>query len=112
MKRPWATTAGRVINSTSGRAVYSPRCRRRQYPKPIFDKSTGAIDHTTVAEYWREHYDLNAILQREWATLGPKLQGKLHIYVGADDTYFLNDAVYLPGRLSEGNRHPGPRCSL
>jgi hypothetical protein len=74
-------------------AVYSPAAEDG-YPKPIFDKQTGAIDHST-AEYWREHYDLDAILQRDWATLGPKLQGKLHIYVGSDDTYFLNDAVYL-----------------
>ena len=74
-------------------AVYSP-AGADGYPKPIFDKRTGAIDHTT-AGYWREHYDLNAILQRDWAKLGPKLRGKLHIYVGSDDTYFLNNAVYL-----------------
>jgi hypothetical protein len=47
-----------------------------------------------VAAYWKEHYDLSAILQRDWATLGSKLQGKLHVYVGSADTYFLNDAVY------------------
>jgi hypothetical protein len=63
------------------------------YPKPIFNKLTGEID-PAVAAYWKEHYDLSAILQRDWATLGPKLQGKLHIYVGSADTYFLNDAVY------------------
>jgi hypothetical protein len=74
-------------------AVYSP-VGADGYPQPIFDKPTGAIDHKT-AEYWREHYDLNAILQRDWATLGPKLRGKLHLYVGSDDTYFLNNAVYL-----------------
>jgi hypothetical protein len=74
-------------------AVYSPT-GPDGYPKPIFDKQTGVIDHST-AEYWRQHYDLNAILQRDWLTLGPKLQGKLHIYVGSDDTYFLNNAVYL-----------------
>jgi enterochelin esterase-like enzyme len=74
-------------------AVYSP-VGSDGYPQPIFDKRTGRIDHNT-AEYWRSHYDLNAILQRDWMTLGPKLQGKLHIYVGSDDTYFLNDAVYL-----------------
>jgi hypothetical protein len=74
-------------------AVYSP-VGDDGYPKPIFDKQTGVIDHAT-AEYWREHYDLDAILRRDWPTLGPKLQGKLHIYVGSDDTYFLNDAVYL-----------------
>ncbi len=74
-------------------AVYSP-AGADGYPQPIFDKITGAIDHRT-AEYWREHYDLNAILQRDWLSLGPKLRGKLHLYVGSDDTYFLNDAVYL-----------------
>jgi hypothetical protein len=74
-------------------AVFSP-VGSDGYPQPIFDKQTGVIDHKT-AEYWRQHYDLNAILQRDWLTLGPKLQGKLHLYVGSDDTYFLNDAVYL-----------------
>jgi enterochelin esterase-like enzyme len=74
-------------------AVYSP-VGEDGYPKPIFDKQTGVIDHST-ATYWHEHYDLNAILQRDWLTLGPKLRGKLHIYVGSDDTYFLNNAVYL-----------------
>jgi hypothetical protein len=63
------------------------------YPQPVFDKETGAIDPVVVA-YWKEHYDLSAILQRDWSTLGPKLAGKLHIYVGSADTYFLNDAVY------------------
>lgn len=74
-------------------AVYSP-VGPDGYPKSIFDKTTGEIDHTTAA-YWREHYDLDAILQRDWATLGPKLQGKIHLYVGSDDTYMLNNAVYL-----------------
>ena len=74
-------------------AVYSP-VGADGYPQPIFDKQTGVIDRKT-AEYWREHYDLNAILQRDWATLGPKLRGKIHLYVGYEDTYFLNDAVYL-----------------
>lgn len=73
-------------------AVYSP-VGDDGYPKAIFDKESGDIDHA-VAEYWRQHYDLESILERDWPTLGPKLAGKLHVYVGSDDTYFLNDAVY------------------
>jgi hypothetical protein len=73
-------------------AVYGP-VGEDGYPQPIFDKVTGKIDHS-VASYWREHFDLEAILQRDWAQLGPQLEGKIHIYVGSDDTYFLNDAVY------------------
>jgi hypothetical protein len=86
-------------------AVYSPE-GKDGYPQPIFDKTTGAIDHAT-AEYWREHYDLDAMLQKEWGTLGPKLQGKLHLYVGSDDTYFLNDAVYLMQDFLDKTGTPG-----
>jgi hypothetical protein len=74
-------------------AVYSP-VGPDGYPAPIFDKESGAID-PQVAAYWKEHYDLRAILERDWPTLGPKLRGKLHIYCGSADNYFLNDAVYL-----------------
>jgi hypothetical protein len=64
------------------------------YPKPIFDKVSGDID-PTVAAYWREHYDLSYIISRDWATLAPKLKGKIHIYVGIGDNYYLTDAVYF-----------------
>lgn len=75
------------------------------YPQPIFDPVTGVIDHN-VAEYWRQHYDLESILERDWATLGPKLAGKIHIYVGSDDTYFLNDAVYRMQDFLESTKNP------
>jgi hypothetical protein len=75
------------------------------YPAPIYDKVTGEIDHK-VAEYWREHYDLEAILERNWAKLGPKLEGKIHIYVGSDDTYFLNNAVYLMEDFLNSTKNP------
>ena len=63
------------------------------YPKPIWDRTTGRIDRS-VAEYWREHYDLTHIVTRDWDTLGPKLRGKLHIYVGDIDNYYLHHAVF------------------
>ncbi len=86
-------------------AVFSP-VGADGYPQPIFDKETGVIDHNTAA-YWHDHYDLNAKLQREWPTVGPKLQGKLHIYVGYDDSYFLNDAVYLMEDFLKQTGTPG-----
>jgi hypothetical protein len=85
-------------------AVYGP-VGDDGYPKPIFDKVTGKIDHS-VAEYWRQHYDLEAILERDWARLGPELQGKIHIYVGSDDTYFLNDAVYRMQDFLDSTKNP------
>jgi hypothetical protein len=74
-------------------AVYSP-VGPDGYPKRIWDKETGDID-PAVAAYWREHFDLLHILRRDWKTLGPKVAGKIHIYCGDMDNYYLNNAVYL-----------------
>ena len=97
-------------NSRSGgqfdiwQAVYSP-VGSDGYPKPIWDKLTGKIDRS-VAEYWRENYDLVHILKRDWAKLGPKLSGKINIYVGEADNYFLNNAVYLAEDFLKTTKNP------
>ncbi|HKR59520.1 MAG TPA: hypothetical protein VJS64_07280 [Pyrinomonadaceae bacterium] len=85
-------------------AVYSP-VGADGYPKPIWNKLTGEIDHS-VAAYWREHFDLGYILKRDWSKLGPKLEGKLHIYVGEADNYFLNNAVYLVEDFLKTTKNP------
>jgi hypothetical protein len=85
-------------------AVYGP-VGEDGYPQPIFNKVTGEIDHK-VADYWRQHYDLEAMLERNWAKLGPELVGKIHIYVGSDDTYFLNDAVYRMEDFLNATKNP------
>ena len=74
-------------------AVYSP-VGKDGYPQRIWDKVTGNID-SNVAAYWKEHFDLSYIMKRDWAKLGPKLKGKVHIYCGDMDTYYLNNAVYF-----------------
>ncbi|MFQ6113274.1 MAG: hypothetical protein ACE5NG_04190 [bacterium] len=85
-------------------AVYSP-VGEDGYPKPIWDKLTGEIDHS-VAQYWRENYDLRYILERDWEVLGPKLKGKIHIYCGDMDNYYLNNAVYLMEEFLESTKNP------
>jgi hypothetical protein len=85
-------------------AVYSP-VGPDGYPRRIWDKLTGEIDRE-VAEFWREHYDLVHILRRDWKTLGPKVKGKLFIYVGDMDNYYLNNAVYLAEEFLESTRDP------
>lgn len=62
------------------------------YPERIWDKRTGVINKTTAA-YWKEHFDLQHILERDAATLVPKLKNKIHLFVGNSDTFFLTDAV-------------------
>jgi Putative esterase len=85
-------------------AVFSP-VGADGYPKPIFDKVNGEIDKS-VAQYWRDHYDLTHIIERDWKTLGPKLAGKIHIYVGSGDTFYLNDAVYYAQAVLETLKDP------
>jgi hypothetical protein len=74
-------------------AVFSPM-GEDGYPKRIWDRRTGVIDHE-VAAWWREHYDLGHVMARDWARLAPLLRGKITINVGLYDNYFLNDAVFL-----------------
>ena len=74
-------------------AVYGP-LGDDGYFKPLFDPATGNIDHG-VAVYWKDNTDLNAYLQRRWSEIGGHLAGKIHIWTGDMDTYYLNNAVYL-----------------
>jgi len=86
-------------------AVYSP-AGEDGYPKRIWDKRTGAIDRA-VADYWRENYDLSYRLRRDWAAgLGRKLEGKIHLYVGDMDNYYLNNAVYLVEDFLRSTKDP------
>ncbi|WP_373518984.1 alpha/beta hydrolase-fold protein, partial [Pricia sp.] len=85
-------------------ATYSPQ-GQDGYPARIWDKMTGDIDQN-VAEYWKENYDLRYILERDWAKLGDNLKGKIHIYCGDMDNYYLNNAVYLMEDFLESTNDP------
>jgi hypothetical protein len=84
-------------------ATYGPR-GDDGLPKPLWHPKTGAIDRSVV-EHWKK-YDLRLVLQNNWSTLGPKLQGKLHIYSGDCDDYFLNNAVRHLQRFLESASPP------
>jgi hypothetical protein len=86
-------------------AVFSP-VGPDGYPARIFDKRTGVIDQK-VAEYWRQNFDLMDIVRREWNKgLGKKLEGKLNIYVGDMDNFYLNNAVYLAEEFLSTTKDP------
>ncbi|MGW3608215.1 alpha/beta hydrolase-fold protein [Micromonospora sp. NPDC005161] len=72
-------------------ALFSPQ-GKDGYPAPIWDKETGVIDHD-VAAYWQQHWDLSSVITARWNTLGPKIAGRMQLYVGSEDTYFLANAV-------------------
>ena len=73
-------------------AVYGPRGADGR-PKPLWDPKTGEIDRSVV-DHWKR-YDLRMVMQENWPQLAPKLKGKIHIWVGDADNYFLNNAVHL-----------------
>ncbi|MDX1462678.1 MAG: alpha/beta hydrolase-fold protein [Marinirhabdus sp.] len=85
-------------------ATYSP-LGEDGYPQRIWDKYTGDINKE-VAEYWKENYDLRYILERDWDKLGEDLKGKIHIYCGDMDNYYLNNAVYLMEDFLESTTNP------
>jgi hypothetical protein len=73
-------------------AVFSPRGADGE-PMALFDSETGAID-PFVLKSW-EKYDISRVLRENWATLGPKLKGKIHIAVGTADTFHLDESLRL-----------------
>lgn len=91
-------------------AVYSP-VGKDGYPERIFDKYTGRINKK-VAEYWKENYDLVHIIQRDWPKIGSKLAGKIHIYVGDMDNYYLNNAVYTAEEMIKKLENPKCDCEV
>jgi len=65
------------------------------YPRPLWDPWTGKIDKEVVA-YMRDNgYDLRTNLEKNWPRIGRDLAGKIRVYVGDMDNYYLNLAVYL-----------------
>ncbi len=85
-------------------AVYSPT-GKDGYPQPIWDKRSGVIDKK-VAAHWRENYDLAYILKRDWPKNGVDWRGKIHLYCGDMDNYYLNNAVYLTEEILEKVSNP------
>ena len=81
---------GRGGQLRSFEAVFSP-LDENGLPQKLWDRETGEID-PDVVQAWSK-YDISRLLQRDWLTMEPKLRGKLHIYTGALDTFYLDGAT-------------------
>lgn len=89
-RREWVLGPGGQIHSFE--AVFSPKAADGT-PELLFDRATGGVN-AQVAKYW-ERYDIRLVLERSWPSIGPRLAGKLHIYAGGVDTFYLEGAVKL-----------------
>jgi S-formylglutathione hydrolase FrmB len=83
---------GRGGQLGSFEAVFGPKGADGR-PKPLWDRATGKVD-PAVAKTW-ERYDIRLVLERNWKRLGPKLAGKLHVYMGDQDNFYLEGATVL-----------------
>jgi hypothetical protein len=95
----------RVLGSYGGQMssfewVFSPRGEDGR-PEPMFDRDTGDVDPAVVT-YWRDHYDIAWRLQHEWPTLKTDLDGKIHLYVGTADTFYLDGSAHKLKAVLDG----------
>jgi hypothetical protein len=72
--------------------VFSPR-GEDGLPMPFFDRQTGEINRE-VTEAWKP-YDIRLYLKNNWSMLKADLAGKLNVYAGEKDQFFLEGAVRL-----------------
>lgn len=87
--------------------VFSPRGPDGR-PVPLFDRVTGRID-PAVAAYWRDNYDIANIIKRDWPSLKRDLDGKIHLTVGAADTFYLDGPAR---RLAEVMKAVGAKADF
>ncbi len=90
-------------------ALFSPK-GNDGLPKPMFDPITGEIDHE-VAEFWRKH-DLKHYVETNWETLGPKIQGKVWIWAGDMDNFYLNPATRAFDEMLKTTENPKSDVSV
>jgi hypothetical protein len=72
--------------------VWSPKGAGGR-PMKMFNRETGEQD-PFVQKAW-EKYDIRRIVETNWPTLGPKLLGKVHLVVGSEDTFHLEEAAIM-----------------
>jgi S-formylglutathione hydrolase FrmB len=99
------TKMERVLGSYGGQIasfewVFSPRGQDGR-PEQMFNRDTGDVD-PAVMPYWRDHYDIAYRLQNNWSTLKPDLDGKIHLYVGTADTFYLDGAAHRLKAVLDG----------
>jgi S-formylglutathione hydrolase FrmB len=85
---------GRGGQLGSFEAVFSEKDSQGN-PKKLWDRKTGVIDRDT-AESWKK-YDIRLLVENNKDALFGKLKGKIHVYMGDKDTFYLEGATRLLG---------------
>ncbi len=72
--------------------VFSPRGEDGK-PMQMFNRETGDVN-PFVVQYWHDHYDIAHLVAANWQTIGPDLKGKIHLFVGTADTFYLDGPAH------------------
>lgn len=96
----YVTSGGQFSAHT---ALYSPK-GEDGLPVPLFHPTTGKIN-PEVADHWKK-YDFKKYAQENWETLGPKLQGKIYIWMGDMDQFYLNIATRAFSKFLDQTQNP------
>jgi enterochelin esterase-like enzyme len=71
--------------------VFSPKSASGA-PQPMFNRETGDVNPQIVV-YWHDHYDLAHLVQERWSTQNRLLRGRIHLFVGTADTFYLDGSA-------------------
>ena len=71
--------------------IFSPKGKGGR-PQFMFNHETGEIN-STVAAYWGDHFDASRFIANLSPQIKNSLQGTLHVYVGTEDTHYLDGSV-------------------
>ena len=94
------TSGGQIGSHT---ALYSPK-GENGLPKTLIDPITGVIDRA-VAQHWKK-YDFKIYAKENWKELGPEIQGKIFIWMGDMDHFYLNAATRAFADFLETTENP------
>lgn len=73
-------------------------------PREVFNRTTGKID-AAVVKTWQD-YDLGLFISKHAKSLANKLEGKVHVYAGSIDNFFLQEAVNAFGAKAKAANLP------
>jgi len=76
------------------------------YPRRLWDMRTGVIDREVAIAMRDGGYDLTNYLRERWSTIGKHLVGKIHVFTGDMDQFYLAPSVYLLEEFLESTTDP------
>ena len=86
-------------------AAYGPT-DRDGYPRRLWDLLTGEIDREVAHAMRDGGFDLTHYARANWSRIGPDLVGKIRVFTGDMDHFYLAPSIYLLEEFLESTTDP------